>query len=89
MRICAIQNYGVYDCARKSQPKTYVEQPNEVSFKSAKLKGAGLGALLGMGALALISGGAAAPVAYAVYAAIHGSIGAGVGDFIDKNKDNP
>lgn len=61
-----------------------------ITFSGNKTaKGAGLGALLGLGALTLLSGGAAAPIAYAAYAATMGTAGGMLGYAIDKtNEDN-
>lgn len=70
-------------------------QGDSVSFKSFKAKGAGVGALFGIGGLALISalsGGLAAPIMYGVYAAIGGTTGGMVGSVLDeaveKEKEN-
>jgi len=100
MKISAIQNY--YPCCSASKVKNArkcaIETPKDtVSFQGNNTaKGAGIGALIGLGALAIISGGAAAPIAYAAYAATMGTAGGMLGHAIDKtdedkkqeNKDN-
>lgn len=68
-------------------------QSDTVSFKSKAVKGGILGAgigLLCMGAISALSGGLAAPIAYAAYAGVFGTAGAMAGkatDDLDKKKD--
>ncbi len=97
MKINAIQSYGLTCSPRKINKKFRNEIPtnsNEtlatdtVSFKGkGAVKGAGIGAVVGVGALAAItflSGGIAAPAAYLAYGAIFGSLGGAVGKSVDK-----
>lgn len=92
MRIAAIRNYEHFTtCSkvRNNTPKLLSEPVQDsVSFSGKKaVKGAGLGALIGLGALAILSGGAAAPIAYAAYAATMGTAGGMLGHAIDKTND--
>ncbi len=95
MRINAIQTYGagnfkVQTRKQKSYSQT-VNNPQEtpkadsVSFSGKKmLKGTGIGALLGIAAITLISGGAATPAALAVFGSVMGAAGGSVGNALDK-----
>lgn len=61
-------------------------QGDTVAFKSHMVKGAGWGALLGMGSLAaitLLSGGLAAPAIFGAYAAAGGLAGGTLGRVLD------
>ena len=58
-----------------------------VSFKSAKAKGFGLGAFLGAITVTILSGGAAAPAVIAGYSAFTGAAAAAIGHAIDETKD--
>lgn len=92
MRISAIKNHQIYRI--NSKPNTTrkfdTTTPNgTVNFQGRTTKGIGIGALIGLGAMAIISGGAAAPVAYAAYAALMGTAGGMMGHAIDKtDKEN-
>ena len=98
MRISAIQNCGT--CRTTTKPKVIrhqnlkdapeITQNQEIAFKSNEtIKGVGIGALVGLGAITLISGGAAAPIAYGIYAATMGTAGGMLGHAIEEvNKDN-
>lgn len=63
-------------------------QGDTVSFKGKNtVAGAGIGAILGLGGLGLISllsGGAAAPIAYGIYAATMGTAGGMLGNALDE-----
>ncbi len=93
MRISAIQHYenprtiSKQKCVRNHQGlKTTPESEpiqDTVAFKGYTAKGAGLGALIGIGAVALISGGLATPIAYGIYAATMGTAGGMLGHAID------
>lgn len=92
MKISAIQNHQT--CRINTKPnnirKFDTTTPNDVvNFQGRTTKGIGIGALVGLGAMAIISGGAAAPVAYAAYAVIMGTAGGMMGHAIDKtDKEN-
>lgn len=100
MKINAIQNNGVICSPRKMNKKISNQIPTNtngtvatdtVSFKGkGAIKGAGIGAIFGVGALSaitLLSGGLAAPAAYLAYGAIFGSLGGAVGKSVDKYND--
>ncbi len=97
MRIYAIQNGGAVNSnlrianrqCKTSSPNLHLDEPktDTVAFKSKAVKGAGLGALIGVGALGLISvlsGGLAAPIAYGAYAATFGALGGAAGNVLDQ-----
>ena len=67
-------------------------QGDTVAFRGKNtIKGVGIGALCGIGALGLItliSGGAAAPIAYGLYAAAMGTAGGMAGNAIDQIKED-
>lgn len=98
MRITAIRNYSPCCTASKVNrggntrvniPQTE-PQSDTLTFKGATtIKGAGIGALVGIGALTLLTGGAAAPIAYGLYAATMGTAGGMLGSAIENSgKDN-
>ena len=98
MRVNTIRNYSAGVIAPKNlkpmNVKREVPTPtlchDTVSFKSRASAGVGLGALLGVGTLgviSLLSGGLAAPVAYGVYAAAFGAAGGMTGGALDKTAD--
>ena len=99
MKVYAIRNYGTDTPApkmnrtkrmqagaalRQDEPKA-----DTVAFKGNKnmLKGAGIGALCGLGFITLISGGLATPLAAGLYAAAMGGTGAAVGNVLDKTSE--
>ncbi len=97
MKIYAIQNGEVSRAAvktgkaqcRQALAGLHYDEPagDSVSFKSKAVKGAGIGALLGVGALGLISvlsGGLATPLAFGAYAATYGAIGGAAGNILDQ-----
>ena len=81
MKITAIRNYEPSRTvskinrsrnARVSEPQTEPKS-DSVAFKAHETaKGFGIGALLGLGAVTILSGGAAAPLVMAAYAATTG-----------------
>ncbi len=103
MKISAIRNYEsvrvVSKVNKKSSLRTQdseVEQ-DKVAFKANETaKGVGIGALLGLGAITILSGGAAAPLVAGIYAATTGVAGGMLGNVIENvkkddnsDKDNP
>lgn len=101
MKINAIQNNGLVCSPRKMNKRIGNQIPTNtngtlttdtVSFQGKNaIKGAGIGAILGVGSLAaitLLSGGAAAPIAYLGYSALFGTAGGMLGNAIDKTKEN-
>ena len=88
MKIYAIQNGGAVNAnlrtagrqCKTSSPNLHLAEPktDTVAFKSKALKGAGLGALIG------VSGGLAAPIAYGAYAATFGALGGAAGNVLDE-----
>ncbi len=92
MRISAIQNFGTCPtafgakkCRRQVLKNTPETKQDTVAFKAHEtVKGIGIGALVGLGALTIISGGAAAPIAYGVYAAAMGTAGGMLGNAIEE-----
>ncbi len=100
MRISAIRNYeSAYAVSKmnknqnaKSVMRTHdtTTKPDTVAFKAHETaKGVGIGALIGVAGLTLLTGGAAAPVAYGVYAAVMGTAGGLLGTAIeDVNREN-
>ncbi len=99
MRITAIRNYepgrAVSKMNHKRNAQTNVMHSHDtgtkadtVSFKAHEtVKGFGIGALVGLGALTILSGGAAAPLICGVYAAASGVAGGMLGKAIeDTNK---
>ncbi len=99
MKVSAIRNYGTNTPASKmskthtmpARTNLHNDEPktDTVTFKGKNmLKGAGIGALCGLGFITLISGGLATPLAIGLYTATMGGTGAAIGDFIDKNKDD-
>lgn len=74
---------------RQTAPTLYADEPkaDTVSFKSKAVKGAGIGALVGvaaLGAISLLSGGLATPLAFGMYAAASGTAGGMLGNALDK-----
>lgn len=61
-----------------------------VAFKAHETaKGIGIGTLIGLGAVTILSGGAAAPLVAGIYAAASGVAGGMLGNVIEKtNKDD-
>lgn len=92
MKISAIQNYSNrYCCKPKNITRKFdSEIPRDtVNFQGNKTaKGFGIGAIIGIGGLTLLTGGAAAPVAYALYAATMGTAGGMLGHAIDKTEED-
>lgn len=100
MRITAIRNYEPGRAVSKMNQKKNVLHSHDtetktdtVSFKAHETaKGVGIGALLGLGALTILSGGAAAPIVYGLYAAASGVAGGMLGKAIEdtnkKDKDD-
>ena len=100
MKISAIQCYQpmhILKSAKKNRAVSAtmlkedgVPKNDVVAFKANETaKGIGLGALVGLGALTLLSGGAAAPLAYGIYAAASGAAGGMLGKAIEEtNKKN-
>ena len=93
MRISAIRNYERPCCPRKMVRRNNVdvpqtkEQSDTLAFKGKQtVKGIGIGTAIGLGALTLISGGAAAPIAYGVYAVASGTVGGMLGNILDEAK---
>lgn len=96
MRVEAIRNYGLGMPVAKHQKMSYQRQSvpqmgalvgDTVSFKSKVGTGAGVGAMLGlsaMGLISLLSGGAAAPIAYGLYAVVGSVAGGLTGNALDK-----
>ena len=98
MKIYAIRNYEpcrtVSKMNRSGNTRVSIPQTeprsDTLTFKGATtIKGAGIGALVGIGALTLLTGGAAAPIAYGLYAATMGTAGGMLGSAIENSgKDN-
>ena len=102
MRISAIQTGGISlpkkNMSMSAHKSTNLlagdQQTDSVSFKSKAVKGGLLGSVIGlacMGAISALSGGLAAPIAYAAYAGVFGTAGALAGkatDDLDKEKKN-
>ena len=96
MRVEIVRNCRFSTPVLKNQRKTYLRNETQqdefikegaVSFNGKAGTGAGVGALLGLGAMGLISalsGGLAAPIAYGVYAAVGGVAGGITGDALDR-----
>lgn len=88
MRISAIQSCGARpakSCRRQVVKHTPEQTQDAVAFKAHETaKGVGIGALVGLGALTIISGGAAAPIAYGIYAATMGTAGGMLGHAIEE-----
>ena len=96
MKVVAIRNYGLGMPVAKHQkmpnqrqvtPQAGTLAQDTVSFKSRIGTGAGVGTVLGLGAMGLISilcGGVAAPVAYGLYAAAGCVTGGLAGSALDK-----
>ncbi len=103
MRISAIRNYesarAVSKMNKKSSLRTQDSEVKQetVTFKANEtVKGVGIGALLGLGAITILSGGAAAPLVAGIYAATTGVAGGMLGNVIENvkkddnsDKDNP
>lgn len=98
MKVNAIRNYEQSYAVSKmnrsrnamiSTPQTE-PRPDTVAFKAHETaKGFGLGALLGLGAITILSGGAAAPLIMGAYAATTGVAGGMLGKALeDTNKDD-
>ncbi len=101
MKICAIRNGEmVKPSVKTGKPQCrhvvplHSDEPkaDTVSFKNKTIKGAGVGALAGiaaLGAISLLSGGLATPLAFGMYAAASGTAGGMLGNVLDKiDKDN-
>lgn len=96
MRISAIQNYQkVYRNVQKKKLSCKNEAPSTTTttlpaFKANETaKGIGLGAIVGLGALTVLSGGTAAPIAACIFAATSGAAGGLLGKAIEEtNKDS-
>ena len=100
MRITAIRNYepahAVSKMNRNKKVKIAANVPNStpktdtVAFKAHETaKGVGIGALVGLGAITILSGGAAAPLVCGLYAAASGVAGGMLGNVVESvNKDN-
>lgn len=91
MRISAIQSYNPrrFSCSSKSNVRKIETEPpqDNINFKGKKVAGGmGIGALVGLGALTILSGGAAAPIAYAAYAATMGAAGGMLGHAIEETE---
>ena len=95
MRISAIRNYEPARAVSKMNKSRNLQRvteapvpetkPDTVSFKAhGAAKGFGICALLGAGALTILSGGAAAPLVYGVFAGTTGVAGGVLGHLIDK-----
>ncbi len=74
---------------RQTNLSLHADEPkaDTVAFKSKTVKGAGIGAVLGvaaLGAISLLSGGLATPLAFGVYAATTGTAGGMLGNVLDK-----
>lgn len=100
MRISAIRNYEPARAVSKmNKGRNYsktlgVDGTNQdtVAFKAHETaKGVGIGALIGLGAVTILSGGAAAPLVCGLYAAASGVAGGMLGNAIEstnkKDKD--
>ena len=96
MRVDAIRNYGhSFAVPKNTKPSSFKHAPlsaiqhDTATFKQCyALKGAGLGAALGLaslGALSLFSGGMATPLAYGLYALAFGTAGGITGSAIDQD----
>ena len=92
MKIYAIRNCQPLCVAEKQTPKpqkrydTPQTEPkfDTVSFRAHETaKGVGIGALLGLGAVTILSGGAAAPLVCGIYAATTGIAGGMLGSAIE------
>ena len=101
MKINAIQNNRLVCSPKKMNKKIGNQIPTNtngtiatdtVSFKGkGAIKGAGIGAIVGAGALtaiSLLSGGLATPIAYLGYSALFGTAGGMIGNASDKAKEN-
>ena len=101
MKINAIQNSRLVCSPRKMNKKIGNQIPTNtngtvatdtVSFKGkGAIKGAGIGAIVGAGALtaiSLLSGGLATPIAYLGYSALFGTAGGMLGNAAEKAKEN-
>ena len=92
MRISAIRNGEVVRPALKNKQNRQsgvnfrADEPkaDTVTFKSKTLKGAGIGAVVGVAALTFISGGLATPLAFGLYAAATGTAGGMLGNVLDQ-----
>ena len=99
MRIYAIRNGRMDYSAQKLRTVKAAPQGaapervpccDKVTFGNAKVAGAGIGAVVGLSGLALLSllsGGLAAPAAFAAYAAMGGAIGGSLGSAVEKTKN--
>ena len=100
MRVNAIQSSRVAYSAPKFKAMQQVTRRTDlplaatlshdsVILKNNTIKGAGLGAILGFGIMALLSfmsGGIAGPAAYALYTAAFGAAGGLAGNALDNDK---
>lgn len=97
MRITAIRNYESARAVSGKKQKIQsapmraqdtVTKQDAVSFKAHETaKGIGIGALVGIGALTILSGGAATPLAYGIYAAANGIAGGLLGNAIEETRN--
>ena len=94
MRVYAIRNCSVYSAPKITKPSSLRHGANQapqydtVSFgQNNTMKGAGIGALCGIAALAALSalsGGLATPLGYGLYAAAFGTAGGSMGKALDE-----
>ena len=97
MKVSAIQTIGVPRASIKLQKTPPLNRvgvtpipEDTVSFQGKNtIAGASIGAIIGIGAITIISGGLATPVAVAAYTAAIGTCGGVLGHVVDKiNEDN-
>lgn len=94
MRVNAIRNCRPYSATKITKPSSFkhgainAPQYDTVSFKQSNtMKGAGIGAVCGLAAMALLSavtGGLATPLGYGLYAAACGTAGGFAGKALDE-----
>ncbi len=100
MKISAIRNYEPARAVSKMKGNRNVKMTTTVPESAPKVdtvafkahetaKGVGIGALIGLGAVTILSGGAAAPLVCGLYAAASGVAGGMLGNAVESvNKDN-
>ena len=96
MRISSIQNYQNIFCNAQKKKTSCNNKTSSAArttlpaFKANEtVKGIGLGAIVGLGALTVLSGGTAAPIAACIFAATSGAAGGLLGKAIEEtNKDS-